>query len=66
MVSLIALWDSIMMSVFSVSVFKFIFFSVSTGTKDSTSRREQKHLNKFIMFNTKKFYLSIQEELLSK
>ena len=66
MVSLIALWGWFMTSVFSVSVFKFIFVSVSTGTMDFTSRIEQKHLNKFIMFNTKDFYLSIQEELLSK
>ena len=66
MVSLIALWDWFMTSVFSVSVFKFIFVSVSPGTKDFTSRIEQKHLNKFIMFNTQDFYLSIQEELLSK
>ena len=55
-----------MTSVFSVSVFKFIFVSVSSGTKDFSSRIEQKHLNKFIMFITKDFYLSIQEKLLSK
>ena len=29
-------------------------------------RLEQKHLYKFIMFNIKDFYLSIQEELLNK
>ena len=60
------LWDWCMTSVFWVSIFKFIFASVSTGTKGFTSRIEQKLLNKFIMFDKQDFYLSIQEELLNK
>ena len=38
MVSLMTLWDWFMTSVFWVAIFKFIFVSMSTGTKDSASQ----------------------------